>query len=226
VSTAPDVLIVAAFPPELAPLRPHLGGGLEGRVGTLRVVACAVGIGLPQAAAGATAHVGNLRPRAVVAVGTCGAYAGSSLAIGQVVVARRVRLVDPSALRGLSEAPQSMCVSRDAHAPMAQHIAGSAGARTVDVATTLGVTVDDATAAAIAQATGAEVEHLEAYGMATACAVFGVPFGAVLAVANGVGVRARAEWREHHRAASAGATGAVMRWLAGEGPFEWDRLAK
>jgi nucleoside phosphorylase len=172
-----------------------------------------VGIGLPMAAAGTAMHVGELRPSAVLAIGTCGAYAGAGLAIGEVIVARRVRLVDPSALRGLSEFPRPMSIIAEAWAPMADAIAGATGARLADVATTLAITVEDGLADQIARATGAAVEHLEAHAVATACAARGIPFGAVLGVANIVGARARDEWRVHHHEAARAAAGAVLQWL-------------
>jgi nucleoside phosphorylase len=192
---------------------------MRGYVGRAHVVARVVGIGLPMAAAGGAMHLAEVQPRAALAIGTCGAYAGAGLAIGEVVVARRVRLVDPSALQGLSQFPGPMSIVTDAHAPMADAISRATGALAVDVATPLGVTVDDAIAARIAQATGAQVEHLEAYGVATACAARGIPFGAVLAVANIVGARARDEWRLHHHEAARAAASVVVKWLqAGELP--------
>jgi nucleoside phosphorylase len=186
---------------------------MQGRIGASLVSARVVGIGLPMAAVGAAAHVGELRPRAVLAIGTCGAYLGSELAIGQLVVARRIRLVDPSAIDGRSQFPDPMQVVSDAHAPMAESIAHSTGAAPVDIATTLAITVDDATAGRIALATGAHVEHLEALAMAIACGVRGIPFGAVFAVANFVGSRARSEWRMHHEQAALRAADAAVRWL-------------
>ena len=47
-----------------------------------------------------------------------------------------------------------------------------------------------------------DVEHLEAFGFARACAAEGLPCGAVLGVANMVGGRGRAEWLAHHASAS------------------------
>jgi nucleoside phosphorylase len=209
-----DVLIVAAFHPELAPLKRTLGEAMSGRVGPLVVTARAVGIGLSMGAVGSAMCIAEVKPRAVVLVGTCGAYAGASLAIGDVVVARRVQLVAPSALIGASQFPEPMSLALDAHTGMAGGLA-AAGGRLADVANTLAVTVDDDTAARIAQATGASAEHLEAHGVATACAARGVPFAAALGVANIVGARAREEWRAHHRASAEAATHAVLRWLLG-----------
>jgi nucleoside phosphorylase len=217
VSAHIDLLVLAAFHPEIAPLRPHLGDAMRGRVGTAVIAARTVGIGLPMAAVGTAMHLGELQPRAALLIGTCGAYDGCGLSIGEVVVARRVRLVDPSELGGLTQFPEPMAVVTDAHAPMADRIAAATGARSADVATTLAITVDDATAGRIARATGVEVEHLESHGVATACAARGVPFGAVLGIANFVGSRARAEWRMHHREAASRAADAVVRWLSGGG---------
>jgi nucleoside phosphorylase len=105
-----------------------------------------------------------------------------------------------------------MSIVTDAH-PATHQALLRAGARVADVATTLAITVDDAAAALIARASTAHVEHLEAYGVAAACAARGIPFGAALGVANYVGARAREEWRAHHRTAAAAAVDAVLRCI-------------
>jgi nucleoside phosphorylase len=207
-----DVLLLAAFHPELAPLRTTLGDGLHARVGGRDVVARVVGIGLPMASVGAAMQLAEVKPRAVVLVGTCGAYAGSGLSLGEVVAARRVRLVSPAVVAGSAQFPEPMSIASDAHVPTTEALA-RAGARIADVATTLAITVDDAVAARVAHATGAHVEHLEAHGVACACAACGIPFGAALGVANFVGSRARDEWRTHHRAAASAVVDVVLRWL-------------
>jgi nucleoside phosphorylase len=207
----PDVLVLAAFEPELAPLRVALGGApmavVQGRTVALKTT----GIGLSAAAAGASAHAAEVGLRAVLFVGTCGAYAGTSLAIGDVVVARAVRLVDPTVIAGASQFPEAMGTAVAVSPGILQAFVGP-GVRPVVVGTTLAITVDDANADRIARA-GAEVEHLEAHGVAEACALRGLPFGAVLGVANLVGARGRAEWRAHHRAAEEAAAAEVLRWL-------------
>lgn len=226
-----DVLILAAFEPELARLQERLGGKM-GRVGRTHIVLGVAGVGLSAAAAGAAVLVHEAQPRTVVAVGTCGAYTVSSasslssasrLAIGHVVVASKVRLVDRSVLQRSAEFPPPMTLVANPHPGLIESIVRATGATPADVATTLGITVGDAEAAAIAEATGAHVEHLEAHAMATACALPGVPFAAVLGVANVVGSRARDEWRENHAAAAAAAADAVLRWL--ESVDSIDRVA-
>jgi nucleoside phosphorylase len=193
---------VAAFDPELAPLR------TAPRIPALR----AVGIGMPAAAAGAAAAIAELRPRAVVLVGTCGAYRGSGLALGDVVVAQAVRVADGFAVERRAEFPAPMVTTLDPDPRLRAELAAR-GARPAAVATTLGITVDDASAARIAQALEAQVEHLEAFGVAQACAARAVPFAAVLGVANFVGSGAREEWRANHHAAAAAVARCVLRWL-------------
>ena len=186
---------------------------MAGPVGGALVVARAVGVGLSASAAGAALAVSELGPKRAIAMGTCGAYRGSGLALEDVVIARRVRLMDATAARGLSEFPAPMSTVVDADIPLAEALNKVTGARLVDVATTLAITVDAGTAAHIALASAAQVEHLEAHGMATACGARSVPFGAVFGVANFVGPRAREEWREHQRAASEAAAEAALCWL-------------
>jgi futalosine hydrolase len=208
-----SVALLAAFGPELAPLATRTPSLAEtGTVGNVRVVTQTVGIGLAAAAAGTARAVADRRLRAVVMIGTCGAYEGASLAIGDVVVSRRVRLADASVLAGHADFPGPMTTSLDGDAGLIEALA-RAGAQPVDVATTLAISVDDALAARIAHGARSSVEHLEAFGAGMACAAFGVPFVAVLGVANRVGARARSEWREHHVHASEACVGVVIAWL-------------
>jgi hypothetical protein len=93
-----------------------------------------------------------------------------------------------------------------------------AGARPVDVAATLAITVDDAAASSLRQRTGGSVEHLEAFAVAMACRRAQRRFVAVLGVANAVGARAREEWKAHQAAASEAAAGVVARWLGAGAP--------
>lgn len=211
-----DVLLLGAFAPELEPLAPALGEGLRGRVGVHEVAARAVGIGLPRAAVGAANHIADLRPRTVLAIGTCGAYAVPSgeppLAIGDVVVGRRIRLVDRSVVAGAAQFPEPMSLEIAADASLVEGLT-LAGARPVDVATTLAITVNDANAPDGTSPGRATVEHLEAFGVGEACASHGVAFAVLLGIANRVGPSAREEWRTHHRAAASAAVSHVLRWL-------------
>ena len=213
-----DVLILGAFHPELAPLRPLLGDSMRAQVGGLDVAARAVGIGLAMAAVGAAMQLAELSPRFVVLVGTCGLYRtterAEELSIGDVAVPARLRLTAPCVVDGLAQFPEPMSVALDAHPATVEGLLRAGGKRG-DLATTPAITVDDAAAARVALATGARMEHLEAHAVATACAARGVPFAAALGVANDVGSAAREQWRAHHRAAAAAAIAVVTRWMQG-----------
>jgi futalosine hydrolase len=207
-----DILLLAAFHPELAPLRSTLGDGMRARIGGRDVAARIVGIGLPMAAAGAAMQLAEMGPRLAILLGTCGVYAGAGLMVGDVVAGRRVSLVAPSVVDGLAQFPEPMSVVAQTDAPTADGLV-RAGARPADVATTLAVTVDDAAALRIARSTGAHAEHLEAYGVAAACAARGIPFAVALGAANQVGARAREEWRANHRTAATAAVTVALRFL-------------
>jgi futalosine hydrolase len=216
-----DILLLAAFGPELSPLAvalgPESGGKMSAVIGGVRVTACACGIGLPAAAAFAALHIHKMRPARVVLLGTCGAYVASAggartPAIGEVVVSHRIHLVDPLAPEGSTQFPEGMGAPIFASAPMVDAFVAR-GVQRADIATTLAITVDDGVAARIARVAGAHVEHLEAYAVATASAACGVPFVAVLGIANPVGARGRLEWRNNHHRASAAAADEVLRWI-------------
>jgi futalosine hydrolase len=170
-----------------------------------------VGIGLATAAAGAARRLATHRPRGVVLVGTCGSY-DAVLAIGRVAVAGRVVLAEPAVARGEAAYPEPMSTEVVADLVLGESLRAHGG-DLADVATTLAVTTSDALAARLAAFTSCRVEHLEAYGVAAACAAQGVPFAAALGVANGVGSRGREEWRQNHRAASAAAIALLVAWM-------------
>jgi futalosine hydrolase len=212
-----DVLVVAAFAPELVGFQGLLGRTMQGEVGPLTVAAKPVGIGLVSAAAGMATLLHVSRPRAVVLVGTCGAYPGTKLSIGDVVVARSVWLVEPAVVDDEAVFPEPMSARVEPHIAMRAAIA-AAGARSEDVATTLGITTSDALAARLGRDSETAVEHLEAFAVASSCARQSVPFAAVLGVANAVGSTGRAEWRANHVHAANAAASYLVRWLHAGAP--------
>jgi len=207
-----DLLVVAAFSPELDALEGLLGPSMTGKIGELSVVARPVGIGMVAAASGMAARLVRMEPRAVVLVGTCGAYPGTQLAIGEVIVARSVLLLEPAVLDLEAAFPEPMSARVEAHPSLSAAI-GASGARAEDVGTTLAVTTSDPLAARLGRDAGVAVEHLEAFAVATACAMHNVPFAGVLAVANAVGSVGREQWRKHHAAAGLAAAIYVARWI-------------
>jgi nucleoside phosphorylase len=207
-----DILIVSAHLPELSGLRPLLGDALRAKVGGVEVAASAVGIGIPAAAAGLACELGQRAPRAIVLIGTCGAYRGRGYSIGQVVIGRRLHLVSAAAASGGGAFPAPMPVVVETDRGLSTGLSGG-GLHEVDIATTLTITTDDTLAATLAESVDADVEHLEAFGAATACAREGIAFGVVLGIANIVGATAREEWRAHHQSAGSAAAAAVAHWI-------------
>jgi nucleoside phosphorylase len=207
-----DILIVSAHLPELSAFRAILGDALEANVGGLEVVASAVGIGIPGAAAGTAFELCRRAPRVVVLVGTAGAYRGRGLSIGQVVVGRRLHLVSAAVAAGGGAFPAVMPAVVET--PPESRAALSRGVlREVNVATTLAITTDDTVAATLSASVDADVEHLEAFGVAAACARQGIACGVVLGIANIVGATAREEWQIHHEAAGSAAAAVVGEWI-------------
>ena len=167
-------------------------GGLDG---------VPLGVGVVPAGIATAALLARERPDGVIFVGTAGAY--GDIPIGTVVTARTVGLVSGTATLGLGYvplAPPPLTTQLHADAPL------------VDVATLVAITTDVALAARIGVTW--QIEHMEAYGVAAACAAAGVPFGAVFGVTNRVGPDAHAEWRANRVACQAAAVAAVARMLA------------
>jgi futalosine hydrolase len=207
-----DLLIVAAFAPELIAFQGLLGSAMQATVGGLLVAARPVGIGLVSAATGTATRLAAAEPRAVVLVGTCGAYPDRGLSVGDVVVGRSILLVEPAVVDEEAAFPEPMSARVEAHPAMSAAI-GASGGRAEDIGTTLAVTTSDALAARLGRVTGAAVEHLEGFAVATACAARHIPFAAVLGVANAVGSMGRDQWRQHHAAAGLAAGSFIARWI-------------
>ncbi|RME20827.1 MAG: hypothetical protein D6798_19590 [Deltaproteobacteria bacterium] len=186
------ILVLAAVAEEL--------GDLPGRT---------VGVGPVVAAAQASRILAEVRPDAVVMVGTAGSYPGGP-DIGTPCAARRVGLADGAARMGLGYVPRPpapvVCDPRllDLVPDLPR----------VDVLTAGGVSTDPLLAQRMADAW--QVEHLEAFGVAAACAAHGLPFLAVLGIANRVGPTAHAEWLTHRDAAQDAAREAVRQALSGQ----------
>src|SRR5438105_3769089 len=118
-----SILVLSAHSPELSGLRALLGDDLRGTSGDLSVVGRTVGIGLVAAAAGVAAALEAFEPRAVILVGTCGAYRSRGISTGQVVVGRRVCLASTSVVEGRGAFPRPMLVETDLAGPLSEGVA-------------------------------------------------------------------------------------------------------
>lgn len=204
-------LIVSAFEPEIAPLRLLV----RARRG---IVLEPVGIGTVDAAVGAAGAIGRARPARVLFVGTAGIYGPEKEArgaIGTAVVAGEIVCVSTAALKGEAYLPEPMIMRVAPSRSLRAALAGGQAGRRYAVACPLAITRSAALGRRIAEATGAALENLEAFAVARAAASAGVPFAAVLGVANRVGPSGHEEWRRQHRGASRAACQLIARFLMG-----------
>ncbi len=211
-----DVLVVSSHAPDLEAFGSALGRHLSGELRGLRVQAKSVGIGLAGVSGTLAARMADARPKAVVLVGTCAAYPGRNLSVGQVVVAERLVVADGAVLKGWAAFPDPMTGVIEPHRVMTSALA-STGTRRVTVASTLAVTIDPSLAQAFSAQLRCDVEHQEAFGVALACAPTHVPCAIVLGVSHEVGPAARETWRVSHRQAAVAASTLVLSWLQAGG---------
>jgi nucleoside phosphorylase len=160
----------------------------------VEVTAGPIGIGPVEAALGASSLLRAVRPERAVFVGTCGAFVGTGLAIGDVVEAQRSLLASAAAAAGFAYVPAPM--QREARSTW------DLGARKVACATTAAITSTAEHAAQLARSTGCEVEHLEAHAFLRACEEAGVPAACLLGVSNLVGPDAHEQWKANAAAAT------------------------
>jgi nucleoside phosphorylase len=214
--TSLDVLVLAAHAPELVGLRSQLGDQLYGRIRGLQVAAKTVGVGMAVSGAATANRIQQLRPRAVVLLGSCGIYPSSTeYRPLDTVVPRSCHLFDPSAAAGKSEFPDPMQTALDTHGALGASLCAAAGPRGhyTRVATTLAITIDDAVARAVNPATGFDAENLELFPVAAACRAADVPFSAVLGVTNMVGSTGRLDWRKFQREAAESTAEVFLNWV-------------
>lgn len=200
------LLVVAAWEPELSRFRERISEPAAG----IELVLDTLGVGLVEASIAMTRCVVREQPEAALLLGTCGAF-GASLPAGAVVAGARVRIADGSVAHGSAALPEPMPLEATFDRGLHDALVG-AGAKSVQIANTLGITTDDALAARLAASAAADVEHLEAFAFARACAVARIPCAAALGVANVVGSQGRAEWLAGHVRASQEA--ADLAWRA------------
>jgi nucleoside phosphorylase len=212
-----DVLVLAAHAPELVGLRSTLGPALRGKIGdwNLNVECETVGIGLPASASGTTRQLLEREPRAVVLLGSCGLYPRRiDFRPLTPVVATGVRLIDASVLNDHAAFPAPMQLLCEPDRALSEGLAqiDSTSLRG-EVATTLGITTDDALAQLLGSKSGCAAENLEAYSVALACAAHDVPFACLLVATNAVGSAGREQWQKHQRAAAEKAAELLLQWL-------------
>jgi futalosine hydrolase len=232
---AGPLLIVAAWAPELRALGRVFSQGKSrapaaagrtatGALSAVRVsgaapVRAVVGVGLCEAAAGTARLIERHHPRAIVLVGTAGLYPGSEkaapkLAIGAVALGRTFHLASDAVARQTAYLPEPLPAQATSAPDLLQDLIAATGLPVADVACPVGITRAAPVAQLLRKTTGAALENLEAFAVARAAAAAGVPFIAILGIANDVGPEGNAQWRAHGTAAAAAACSAVRTWLA------------
>jgi futalosine hydrolase len=206
-------LILAAWRPELACLRASLPK-LPGQV-RRRIALASAGVGLVEAAIGATRLLVEHKPAAVMLVGSAGVYPGShpELALGGAAIVDGIRLL-PEILPGKHAFLPTLMPARARSTPaLVRTMRRATHLPTADVACPLAITASTRAAQAAARLSGCALENLEAFAIARAAAAMGIPFAAVLGVANHVGPDGHREWKQNGRKAAAAACEAVVKYL-------------
>jgi futalosine hydrolase len=206
-------LILAAWRPELAHLRASLPG-LPVRA-RRKVTLAAVGVGLVEAGIGATRLLVEQRPAAVLLVGTAGVYPGNrgTLPLGVAAVIDKIRLL-PVLLPGNHAYLPAIVPARARSSPaLVRALCKTAGLPRAAAACPLAITASPRAAAAAAKISGCALENLESFAVARAAAAAGVPFAAILGIANHVGPQGHREWKLNAARAAAAACDAVLAML-------------
>ncbi|MAE68957.1 MAG: hypothetical protein CME06_00650 [Gemmatimonadetes bacterium] len=194
-----SVLVIAATPSELR----ELGSG-PWSVLTL-------GVGLVEAAL-ALADAADSLPTQAWLIGTAGAYPGSGLEIGQVVMADSYRFASAAAVQGRAHLPDAQPTVASPPAPA--HTAPPDYPR-VATLTTPSLTLAPRNAAFLGRL--AQVEHLELFAAARWAERAGIEFGALLGISNEVGPSGHEQWLRFHHQAEAAAARALRALLLDSG---------
>ncbi|MEE2750841.1 MAG: hypothetical protein VX519_05385 [Myxococcota bacterium] len=149
----------------------------------------ALGVGYVVAATRMATLLTETRPSGVVMLGTAGSYPNGP-ETGSAVVARRIGLSLGVAVMGLGYVPRPpvpyTCDSR---------LMERLDLPQVDVLSVGAITTDEVLADRLSD--GWQIEQMEAYGTAHACAQAGVPFVGIYGISNRVGPNAHTEWLAH-----------------------------
>lgn len=169
------------------------------------------GVGLVDAAAGTSRIVARHTPAALLFVGTCGAYPGSGFQIGQLLLARSVRLgsgdVASRAMRIPGLMPETLLTDPELTEQLRRRL--SPPPADAEVICTLGITESESLARQLESGIPRRVENLEAYPVLRAAA--GIPTAILLGVTNIVGPNGGKEWKEHFRSVMQAAVNAILR---------------
>ena len=200
-----NFLILAAFAPELEPLR-----GMAEREPLLRAGSAGtgirfeeVGVGIASAAANTARLIAELRPAHVVFVGSIGTT-DQNIPLLQLVSANSIEMVDAAIVEGSAYLPSLCPTEYLADEPMMHRLSESCPERLLMAKcySPISITSKAELGLRYARATQAHFENLELFGIAAACAAHQTPWNSICAVTNYVGEQGHEQWKEHHEEAA------------------------
>lgn len=193
------LLLCAAFEPEIAQLRalalPHT------HIATL-------GIGLVAAAARLGQLLSEHRPQHVIFTGTAGSSDLTVAAMGSVVRASHVHLLDSATLQGQSFFPPLMTTTIES--------ATTTLFATLPTLPLLSPLAISATASHVAQLQtqwGSYLENLEGFAVATACLAAQIPYDIIVGISNAIGPDGHQQWQAQHEEVSCTTQTEIMQHL-------------
>jgi nucleoside phosphorylase len=150
-----------------------------------------------------------------VLLGSCGLYPRRiEFRALTPVIPNGVRLVEPSVLVEQAAFPAPMQLFCETDRALSEGLSQcDPSCLRGEVATTLGITTDDALAQQLGSLSACAAENLEAFAVAMACAARNLPFASVLVATNAVGSAGRAQWSQHQRAAAEKGAELLRHWL-------------
>ncbi len=165
----------------------------------------ALGVGPIMAGVSAALQLSRRRCEGCLFVGTAGTYA-SGPPVGSVIVSRRLGYASATAVIGAGYVPVPPPVL-----DTPEWLRNLAGVTQADVVTVDAITSSSAAAELLGHTW--QVEHMEAWAVARAASEVGIPFAAILGIANEVGPHAHAQWLANRAAAEASAREVVATLL-------------
>lgn len=193
--------------------------GLPRSVGGTTLTVLQTGVGPVNAAFALTRCLMASRPRAIIACGVGGAYAGSGLTIGDVVSAASETYADLGAASpdGFLDMETLGFPVVDGSPPLFNRLPLDLfpTARRVPFVTCSTCTGTDDDARAIVLRTGGAVESMEGAAIVHVARLSGVPVGELRGISNVAGRRNRANWRVPEAAAAA--RRALLEWIEAGG---------
>ena len=194
-----QILIAAAFGPELEPISRAIGLG-----NCFKTIA--VGVGLVESAAntGFLLSMNQGRPPAgLVFVGSCGAN-DKTIPLGSVVIASEARLSDETLAHGSGYIPE-LCTSRvGANQRLSECLQNHVKEPFLHepLYSSLAITRNESVAQSHRRYSNARLENLELFGVAIACRNQSIPWAALSIVTNHTWERGHLEWKENHERAA------------------------